>query len=104
MNSMSDSELFESAASVSSEQIASVTSSSDESEIKIAPIGFVKLKDEGNKREIKYIYHLSDIHIRNNQRHVEYNEVFERTYKKLRFQIGDDKKHSLIVVTGDIVH
>uniref|UniRef100_A0A6C0CAV2 Calcineurin-like phosphoesterase domain-containing protein n=1 Tax=viral metagenome TaxID=1070528 RepID=A0A6C0CAV2_9ZZZZ len=66
-------------------------------------ITFIKLYDD-HESEIKYVYHLSDIHIRNNQRHAEYNEVFERTYKKIRTMIGDRVMSSLIVVTGDIVH
>jgi len=64
---------------------------------------FIKLYDD-TESEIKYVYHLSDIHIRNNQRHLEYNEVFERTYKKIRSMIGNNSISSLIVVTGDIVH
>lgn len=64
---------------------------------------FIKLVDD-TKTMIRYVYHLSDIHIRNTQRHVEYREVFERTYKKLRSVIGSNKKISLIVITGDIMH
>lgn len=67
------------------------------------PITFIKLRDNG-KTEIRYVYHISDIHIRNTQRHIEYKEVFERTYKKLKTEIGSDKKISLIVLTGDIMH
>lgn len=53
--------------------------------------------------EIRYIYHLSDIHIRNNtERQKEYRKVFERTYEELRNKIK--KKNSLIVITGDIIH
>ncbi|XWV24687.1 putative DNA repair protein [Tupanvirus deep ocean] len=66
-------------------------------------ITFIKLKDDA-KTEIRYIYHISDIHIRNTQRHTEYKEVFERTYQKLKKQIGSNKKMSLIVLTGDIMH
>src|SRR4051794_39088254 len=64
---------------------------------------FIKLKDDG-KTEIAYVYHISDIHIRNTQRHTEYKEVFERTYQKLRTLVGSNKKKSLIVLTGDIMH
>ena len=46
---------------------------------------FIKLINS-NKIEIKYIYHLSDIHIRNTQRHDEYKEIFERTYQKIKSQ------------------
>lgn len=54
--------------------------------------------------EIKYVYHLSDIHIRNTQRHIEYKEVFERTYEKIRTDLGENNTNSLIVLTGDIMH
>ena len=53
---------------------------------------------------IRYVYHLSDIHIRNNQRHTEYKEVFERTYKTISDQIGTRHKESIIIITGDIMH
>lgn len=67
---------------------------------------FVILEDDG-KTQIKYIYHMSDIHIRNTQRHVEYNEVFKRTYKKIEQLMMEKPKkiqESLIVLTGDIMH
>lgn len=54
--------------------------------------------------EIKYVYHLSDIHIRNTERYIEYKEVFEKTYNKLKEQINENNKDSLIVLTGDITH
>lgn len=60
--------------------------------------------DDDKEIEIEYVYHLSDIHIRNAQQHREYKEVFERTYKELKKQIGDDVQKSLIVLTGDIMH
>lgn len=66
-------------------------------------VSFIKLKDD-TKTEIKYIYHLSDIHIRNTQRHVEYGEIFVKVYQKLKLLIGSNKKQSLIVLTGDIMH
>lgn len=55
------------------------------------------LEDDG-KKEIKYVYHLADIHIRNYQRHQEYQEVFNRLYKKIK------DEHSIIVIAGDIMH
>ena len=63
----------------------------------------IKLINDENI-EIRYIYHISDIHIRNTQRHTEYKEVFEKTYKELNNQINIEKKNSLIVLTGDIMH
>lgn len=55
------------------------------------------LEDDGEK-EIKYVYHLADIHIRNYQRHNEYSEVFNRLYKKIQ------KDNAIIVIAGDIMH
>ena len=66
-------------------------------------VTFIKLLDD-KKTEIKYVYHISDTHIRNTHRHEEYKEVFERTYKKLAEKIGKNSKSSLIVLTGDIMH
>jgi DNA repair exonuclease SbcCD ATPase subunit len=51
--------------------------------------------------DIEIIYHLSDIHIRNDiGRHDEYKTIFDRLFSKIR----REKKRSLIVVCGDIVH
>lgn len=66
-------------------------------------ITYKKLEDDG-VTEIRYIYHISDIHIRNTQRHDEYNKVFERTYHVLRSHIGQNNQLSLIIITGDIMH
>lgn len=52
-------------------------------------------------KNIKKIYHVSDIHIRNFKRHQEYRRVF----KKLADYIEKTKtEDSIICVTGDIVH
>ncbi len=40
-----------------------------------------------DKNEIQYIYHISDVHIRNTQRHAEYKDIFYQVYEKLK------KKH-----------
>lgn len=50
----------------------------------------------------KFIFHLSDIHIRLNSRKEEYEFVFEELYQTLKKlpQI----KESLIVITGDLLH
>ena len=57
-----------------------------------------KINYDGN---IKKIYHIADIHIRNLKRHTEYREVFERLYQ----YISDTKtEDSIIVLAGDIVH
>jgi DNA repair exonuclease SbcCD ATPase subunit len=52
---------------------------------------------------IKYIIHLSDIHIRLNYRHQEYRDVF----KKLYYEIDNLKllfENVLIIITGDLLH
>jgi len=50
---------------------------------------------------IKKIYHIADVHIRNLKRHKEYKEVFDRLYQ----YINDTKtSDSIIVLAGDIVH
>ena len=57
-----------------------------------------KINYDGN---IKKIYHIADVHIRNLKRHTEYREVFERLYQ----YISDTKtEDSIIVLAGDIVH
>lgn len=59
----------------------------------------VEIIDEGIGLKIKYLYHISDIHIQLYKRHDEYKEVFEKLYKILR-----EKEKGLIVLTGDILH
>ena len=51
--------------------------------------------------QIKKIYHIADVHIRNLQRHKEYREVFENLYEYIKTTKTDD---SVIVLCGDIVH
>ena len=60
----------------------------------------MKVKVLGSKKRFKLIYHISDIHIRPTERHVEYREVIGRLYSFLRRSIKND----LIVITGDIIH
>ena len=78
-------------------------SKSDDSDLSDKLITFIKLEDDG-ETEITQIYHISDIHIRNTQRHIEYKDVFERTYHELKTRIGSNMSSSLIVLTGDIMH
>jgi DNA repair exonuclease SbcCD nuclease subunit len=52
-------------------------------------------------KNIKKIYHVSDIHIRNFKRHGEYRRVFEKLADYIRSTKTDE---SIICVTGDIVH
>ena len=49
--------------------------------------------------KIKTIAHLADIHIRKLHRFVEYRDVFDRLYKKLK-----ELKPDLIYIGGDVVH
>jgi len=51
-----------------------------------------------NNGEIEYIIHISDIHIRLNSRHIEYIEVFEKLYEKIK----SHNSNGIIVLTGDI--
>ena len=50
-------------------------------------------------KKIKTIAHLADIHIRKLHRFVEYRDVFDRLYKKLK-----QLKPDLIYIGGDVVH
>ena len=58
------------------------------------------------KIKIKYIYHLSDIHIHLYKRHQEYKEQFEKCYQWLEKECVQSKKiqYHLIVITGDLLH
>lgn len=50
--------------------------------------------------DIKYIYHLSDIHIRPLQRHSEYIKVFKNFVKTIK----TNKAESIIIICGDVFH
>lgn len=94
--------IFDSEESVSSSKKKSEKSISSE-KYDTKSVSFIKLIDD-SVTEIRYVYHISDIHIHNYHRHAEYREVFNRTYQTLKTQIGSKKSSSLIVLTGDIVH
>ena len=51
-------------------------------------------------KKIKYIHHISDVHIRNLKRHAEYEQVFEKLYKKIK----QNREDSIIYIGGDIAH
>jgi len=59
----------------------------------------ILIKDTG--RKVDKIFHISDIHVYNYQRHEEYIEVFEKLYKIIRERMTDN---SIIFLGGDIVH
>ena len=62
-------------------------------------ISIIKL--DANIKKVKYIIHLADIHIKNDQSNRnEYDIVFERLYKKI--QELDNLKNTIIVICGDI--
>ena len=50
--------------------------------------------------DIKKIYHIADIHIRNLKRHKEYRAQFNKLYDTL----SKDTQDAVCVVAGDIVH
>ena len=57
---------------------------------------------KNNNKSIKTIYHISDIHIRNTEEHVNiYTHVFDNLYKYFN---TIDTNNSIIVITGDILH
>lgn len=51
--------------------------------------------------EIKYVYHISDLHIRNVQRHKEYRHVLTKFIKNVK---RDNLKNAIIYIGGDIAH
>lgn len=59
-------------------------------------------KDYNFKEEIKFIYHISDIHINLQAKHDEYRSVFKNLYKFLKDDVVKDA--SVIIITGDILH
>jgi len=52
----------------------------------------------------RYIYHISDIHIRLYSRRNEYQHVFQELYRFLREKDREHLKASILVVTGDVLH
>lgn len=73
--------------------------------------GFL-FKDLEYKCKIKYVYHISDVHIQLYKRHDEYKIQFEKFYKYLRaekekYEISPTKCNNIPLiccVTGDILH
>ena len=51
-------------------------------------------------RKLKYIHHISDIQIRNLKRHREYEEVFNRTYERVK----EHSDNAIAYIGGDIAH
>lgn len=61
---------------------------------------FVSLSDTG--KDIRYIYHISDIHIHKTKRHEEYSEVIKNLHSTMSKQ--KNLKKSIVVCTGDVMH
>ena len=71
-----------------------------------------KLTDLRYNTDIKYIYHLSDIHIQLYKRHSEYNEQFKKLYEYLKkekekYGISANNNNEIPLIcciTGDVLH
>lgn len=57
-----------------------------------------------NTSDIKYIIHISDLHIRRNSRIEEYNIVFQNFYNMLHTDYEELQNKTLICICGDIFH
>ena len=58
-----------------------------------------------SNKYIKKIYHISDIHIRRYDRHLEYEIVFNNLYTYLNnVKHNNSLNNQLIVITGDLLH
>lgn len=52
--------------------------------------------------DVKYVYHIADLHIRNLKRHKEYKEVFDKFLQEVKDNdLGDE---AVIYLAGDIAH
>jgi len=51
--------------------------------------------------KIKYIYHISDIHIRRYEKHNEFEYIFQKLYEYFE---KVKNENSIIVITGDLLH
>jgi len=52
-------------------------------------------------KKVEKIYHVSDIHLRNVQRHKEYRSVFDNFYEQVK---SDALQNAIIFIGGDIAH
>lgn len=56
-------------------------------------------------KDIKIVFHLSDIHLRTYRMHKEYGEIFKKTLIKIKeLSKGYDREEVRIVIAGDYVH
>ena len=51
-------------------------------------------------KNVDYIFHIADIHLRNWKRHKEFKEVFDKVFK----EVDNLPPNSIVTVGGDIVH
>ena len=56
---------------------------------------------KSNLKNVKKVYHLADVHIRNVKRHTEYSQVFKNFYEQVK---KDNLKDAIIFIGGDIAH
>lgn len=61
--------------------------------------------EKGIGKSIRYLYHISDIHIQLQKRHDTYKALFNKLYILLRkYTYEQGEESGLIVITGDILH
>ena len=60
--------------------------------------------EKGIGKNIRYLYHISDIHIQLQKRHDTYKALFNKLYVLLRKYANEREESGVIVITGDILH
>ena len=63
----------------------------------------VRVLHSNDATPITHVAHISDIHIRRNDRFEEYDHVFQRLYEELR-ELRRHHPGSIVVIAGDVVH
>ena len=61
----------------------------------------IEITNSNIPKSIKNIIHISDIHIRNVRRHLEYQEQFKKLYSDI---VQYDPTNTIVVISGDIAH
>lgn len=75
-----------------------------EQEAEKVEVEISEIKDMNYPHEIRYIYHIADLHIRRNERIEEYKHVFDNFIQQLKDEYSITKNKAMIVVCGDIFH
>ena len=60
-----------------------------------------------NNKNIKYLYHISDIHIHCDKRHIEYKEIFSKfldILDKNNQNLSTPLDNSAVIITGNLLH